>query len=198
MLFLFNMIKIAIFASGSGTNAAAIMDYFQDNPAAEVRCVFCNNEGAAVIQRTENRGIECIIFNKKDLEVGGMIYRNLAEMKIDLIVLAGFLLKIPDSIIKIFPDRILNIHPSLLPKFGGKGMYGLKVHEAVISNKEKESGISIHLVNENYDEGRVVFQARCFVVEEDTPLSLAKKIHRLEHYYFPRFISEYILLKKIK
>jgi phosphoribosylglycinamide formyltransferase 1 len=193
------MINIAVFASGSGTNAAAIVDYLQDNKQIQVTGIYCNNPKAGVIQRSKDRGVECIVFDRAQLDSESGIQRMLDDKKVDLLVLAGFLLKIPKALVGAYRDRILNIHPALLPAYGGKGMYGMQVHTNVLENREKESGISIHLVNENYDEGKILFQARCFVNEMDTPEKLAAKIHRLEHYYYPRFILEYGLLKnKIK
>lgn len=186
------MTHLAIFASGSGTNAQKLMEFFETDPDIMVCAVFCNKEHAGVIARAKAFGVPVEVFSKGELE-NPHFCKRLDFYKTDFIALAGFLLKIPDHIIKAFPDRIINIHPSLLPKYGGKGMYGQRVHEAVLADGETESGITIHLVNEQYDEGRVLMQKSCEVKPGDTPESLAERIHDLEHYYFPRIVNEYIL-----
>lgn len=183
--------RIAILASGSGTNAENIIKYFADRPAVEVALVAANKKDAFVLTRAANLHIPRFWFSRQDLENGDLA-KKLSEEAIDYVVLAGFLLKIPDNLLQAFPDRIINIHPALLPSYGGKGMYGSQVHEAVIKNRDSCSGISIHLVNENYDEGRMLFQAMCAVEENDTAESLAKKVHELEYRYFPSIIEDYI------
>lgn len=187
-----DLTRIAIFASGSGTNAENIIKYFSDNNNVEVNVILSNKKEAFVLKRAENLNIETIVFNRHEFYESDKIITTLLLRKIDFIVLAGFLWLIPKEIIKEFKDRIINIHPALLPKYGGKGMYGNYVHEAVIKNKEKESGISIHYVNEHYDEGQIIFQKKINVSESDTPESLAKKIHSLEYEYFPKVIEQII------
>lgn len=183
---------IAIFASGKGSNAEKIIDYFAHHPNIKVCCVLSNKRDAGVLDMASSKNIFVKTFNKQELE-NSAIERFLIEQKVDYIILAGFLLKIPQGLIKSFPDKIINIHPSLLPKYGGKGMYGINVHKAVVENKENESGISIHLVNEEYDKGRILLQEKCAVSENDTAEDLAKKIRVLEHKYFAPCIEQYIL-----
>jgi phosphoribosylglycinamide formyltransferase-1 len=185
------MTNIAIFASGSGSNAENIFNYFKNNLYIRVMLILSNKSDAFVLERAKKLGVETIVFSKTDLENGNVLLL-LKEKNINLIVLAGFLLKIPSSIINAFPNKIINIHPSLLPKFGGKGMYGSKVHEEVIANAEKESGITIHYVNEKYDEGGIIFQAKCSIDKNDTPETLANKIHILEYKHFPAVIDKVI------
>lgn len=184
------MKRLAIFASGNGSNAQAIADYFSKSTDARVVLILSNREDAFVLQRATVLNIPVRVFNRIDFYGTEVITRLLIDQHIDMIVLAGFLWLLPASLINAFPDRIINIHPALLPKFGGKGMYGSKVHSAVIEAGEKESGISIHLVNENYDQGKIIFQARCSVEKEDTPETLAAKIHVLEHAHFPAIIYQ--------
>ena len=185
------MIRIAIFASGSGTNAEAIIKHFEGNEQIQIARVLSNKESAGVLDRADRLGIPMGTFKKAELEDDSFL-NVLKDDNIDFIVLAGFLLKIPPYLIKAFPEKIVNIHPALLPKYGGKGMYGHHVHEAVINNEEKESGITIHLVDEIYDNGRHLFQATVPVDSSDTPDSLAGKIHKLEHAHFPEVIDKYI------
>jgi phosphoribosylglycinamide formyltransferase-1 len=188
------MIKIAIFASGGGTNAQRITEYFRDHPEhIAVDLILSNREDALVIERARNLGIPTVTFSRQEFYETDCIPDLLKQHSIEYIILAGFLWLVPDSVLKAYPDRILNIHPALLPGYGGKGMYGMKVHEAVISNHDKESGITIHLVNERYDEGQILFQAKCSIDESDTPESLATKVHALEYQYFPKVIEKYIL-----
>jgi len=182
--------RLAVFGSGNGTNAQAIAEYFSESSDARVVLILSNRKDAFVLQRATALNIPVKVFNRVDFYETEVITRLLIDQNIDMIVLAGFLWLLPPSLIKAFPDRIINIHPALLPKFGGKGMYGSKVHRAVIEAGEKESGISIHFVNENYDQGRIIFQARCTVEKEDTPESLAAKIHVLEHTHFPTIIDQ--------
>ena len=167
--------KIAIFASGSGSNAQSIIEYFHQKENIEVAVIVSNNSDAFVIQRAKKLGVNSFVFNIESFK--------------------NNLLKIPEYIIDKYDNRILNIHPSLLPKYGGKGMYGKNVHHAVVNNKEPESGISIHYVNKNYDEGKIIFQARCLVNENDSAEVLSKKIQALEHKYYPKIIEETITKK---
>lgn len=188
------MIKIAILASGSGSNAERIIDYFSANRNICFPFIICNKENAFVRERAKKLGIKSIYMSKNEIVHSDALLNILKEYQIDWVILAGFLLLIPSDIIHTFKSRIINIHPALLPKYGGKGMYGIKVHEVVIANKEKESGITIHYVNEKYDEGNIIFQAKCTIEENDTPDILANKIHLLEHKYFPKVIEELITL----
>jgi phosphoribosylglycinamide formyltransferase-1 len=184
------MKNIAIFASGSGTNAQKIMEHFENKPNFQVRLVLVNNPEAGVIQRAQNFNVPVVKFNRKQFSSTNEIVDVLISNNIDLIVLAGFLWLIPQNMVSAFPNTIVNIHPALLPKYGGKGMYGHHVHQAVIDAKEKESGITIHYVNEKYDEGNIIAQYKCVVSELDTPDSLATNIHKLEHKHFPEVIEK--------
>ncbi len=179
--------RIAIFASGSGSNAQKIFEYFSDNDDVIIDSLWANKSTAYALQRAKDFGIESFVFNRDKFYESDEIAETLRNRKVDLIVLAGFLWLIPDNLIKNF--TLINIHPALLPKYGGKGMYGMHVHKAVVENKEKESGITIHFVNEKYDDGKVIFQAKCDVNGDDTPEMVAKKIHKLEHKYFPKIIE---------
>ncbi|HBS52561.1 MAG TPA: phosphoribosylglycinamide formyltransferase [Flavobacterium sp.] len=183
------MIKIVIFASGSGTNAENIIRYFQATKSASVEAVFTNKADAQVIQRAEKYQVPSQVFTKNDLEAGKVL-QEINTIQPDLIVLAGFLLKFPQSIVAEYPDKIINIHPALLPKYGGKGMYGMHVHRAVVENKESKTGITIHYVNENYDEGNIIFQKEVTVLISDTPEVVAAKIHELEQDHFPVVIEK--------
>lgn len=182
------MIRIAIFASGSGTNAENLIKYFNKSPLARVTLVLSNNEKAKVLQRAKKHEVETFSFSKEDLYETDKILAFLEE-KADFIVLAGFLLRIPSTIINVFPNKIINIHPALLPKYGGKGMYGMHIHESVKQNNDKETGITIHYVNERYDEGNIIFQKRTTINPKDTPNDIAAKIHKLEYKYFPIVID---------
>ena len=184
--------NIAIFASGSGTNAQRLAEYFQNSGAAKVAMIFCNNPEAYVIERAKKLEVPVVIFNKADFYSSDKIIDVLKAECIDIIVLAGFLWLIPSNIIKNFPNRIVNIHPALLPKYGGKGMYGMNVHKAVIASGDEESGISIHYVNEDYDEGNIIFQVKCTIDKDESPESLAAKIHQLEYEYFPQIVESLI------
>jgi phosphoribosylglycinamide formyltransferase 1 len=183
------MTRIAIFASGSGSNAENIANYFSENENVEISLILTNKENAYVLERAKKLGVESILFNKNQFLETDEILNLLTKKDINLVVLAGFLLKIPENLIKLFPDKIVNIHPALLPKYGGKGMYGDNVHKSVIQNKETESGITIHYVNENYDEGKIIFQAKCQITDTDDASDLAKKIHELEYEHFPKTID---------
>jgi phosphoribosylglycinamide formyltransferase-1 len=182
--------RIAIFASGSGTNAQNIIKYFKTSTIGEVVLVLSNKRHAKVLERAENEDIKSLFFHRDDLYSKHGVLKILDETGVDLIVLAGFLLMFPEIILKEYHGKVINIHPALLPKYGGKGMYGKYVHEAVIANKEKETGITIHFVNEAYDEGAIIFQATTEVSKEDTPNTVAEKVHLLEYEYFPKVIEE--------
>ncbi|HVZ24711.1 MAG TPA: phosphoribosylglycinamide formyltransferase, partial [Sediminibacterium sp.] len=183
---------IAIFASGTGSNAARIMERLQNHPSARVALVVCNKPGAGVIGIAEKAGIPVLLIEKERFFKGDAYLSELEKAHIQWIVLAGFLWKVPARLVNAFPGHLINIHPALLPKFGGKGMYGQHVHAAVIAAGEKESGITIHYVNEHFDEGAPIFQAKCPVSPEDTPESLAAKIHQLEHRYFPEIVEKLV------
>jgi phosphoribosylglycinamide formyltransferase-1 len=189
------MKRIAIFASGSGTNAENIIEYFSKIPDITVEIVLSNKKDAFVLQRAARFGVDTYVFTKKDLNETTKVENELQRRQIDLIVLAGFLLLIPKKIINLYPKRIINIHPALLPKYGGKGMYGENVHKAVLKNQEKFSGITIHYVNEKYDDGDIIFQAKCSVNQGDTADLLAEKIHKLEYENYPEIIHK--ILKKL-
>ncbi len=185
-------VRLAIFASGSGTNAEAIVKYFHHHPLVEVSGIYSNNPSAYVLQRARKLQVPAYVFNRQELNDPAFVDK-LEAQQVDLIVLAGFLWLLPANLVARFPQRIVNIHPALLPKYGGKGMYGQHVHEAVLTNREKESGITIHYVNERYDEGAVIFQARCAVHPDDTPDTLAQRIHALEHKHYPEVIEKIAL-----
>ena len=190
------MVKnVAIFASGSGSNAENICKYFKNSSDIAVVLIGTNNENADVVKRAKNLEIPLFVFTKSELENFSELQSVLEKSKVDFIVLAGFLLKIPEKMVEIYPDKIINIHPALLPKYGGKGMYGGRVHKAVLENKESESGITIHFVNNKYDEGKIIFQRKCAVEKEDTPESLANKLHKLEYEYYPKIIATIIRKK---
>lgn len=182
------MKKIVIFASGSGTNAENIIKYFLNSSKAKVVSVLTNNPSAKVIERASKFSIPTRIFSKQELNEGFLL-QEINQIQPDLIVLAGFLLKVPQNLIDAYPNKIINIHPALLPKFGGKGMYGMHIHQAVVSHKEKETGITIHYVNENYDEGAIIFQSSVALTSEDAPEDVAVKIHELEQKHFPTVIN---------
>ncbi len=186
--------NIAIFASGTGSNAQKIIDHLRNSTKGKVALIVCNKPGAGVLQIAANEGIPSVIIEKEEFFRGDAYVKLLQEKNIDLIVLAGFLWKIPANLVQAFPDKIINIHPALLPKYGGKGMYGHFVHEAVIAAGEKESGITIHFVNEKYDDGAPILQERCEITAEDTPETLAKKVQVLEHQWFPLIVER--LLEK--
>lgn len=184
------MLRIIIFASGSGTNAENIIEHFKNSHLARVSYVVTNNENAGVLERANRLGVPSRVFTKK--EINGDAFLNFVKEQADFIVLAGFLLKVPQKMIALFPDAVVNIHPALLPKYGGKGMYGAHVHRAVVANKESESGITIHYVNENYDEGAIIFQKSVLIDSMDTAEDVAAKIHVLEQENFPDVIEEII------
>jgi phosphoribosylglycinamide formyltransferase 1 len=187
-----NKKRLAIFASGAGSNAQKIIEHFANHSSIEVALIVCNKPNAGVLAIAVKANIAALLIEKNQFANGDGYVPALKNNAIDFLILAGFLWKVPSVLVNAFPNKILNIHPALLPKFGGKGMYGHFVHEAVLANHEKESGISIHKVNVHYDEGDIVFQAKCVVDEKETPESLATKIHALEHRYFATVIEEYV------
>ena len=184
-----------VFASGSGTNAEEIFKHFASHSQIAVRGLLTNNPDAKVIGRARNHDIPFVVFNKSEFSNSDHMLKILDQWETNGIVLAGFLWLIPIYLIDRYPDNILNIHPALLPKYGGKGMYGMRVHKAVLDANEQESGITIHLVNKEYDKGRILFQKRCPVEQTDTPEKLASKIHQLEHEYYPHVIEQWLLRK---
>ncbi len=185
------MKNLVIFASGSGSNAEKIIEHFAPLNVVKISQIYCNNSQAGVIERAKRLNIPCRIFQRDEFR-NGTILQEIQELKTDWIILAGFLWLIPKEFTEAFPQRIINLHPALLPKFGGKGMYGHFVHEAVVANKENESGITIHFVNEKYDEGAIIFQSRFEVLPTDTPEDVAKKGQILEHRDFPKVIEKII------
>ena len=184
------MKRVAVFASGSGTNFQQISEYFKEkNNDIKIELLIVNKKNAYVLERAKQLNVKSVYFNREDFYSSDKVVECLKENQIDFIVLAGFLWLIPDNILKEYPNKIINIHPALLPNYGGKGMHGHHVHEAVIAAKEPESGITIHYVNEKYDEGNIIFQAKCSITPEDTADSLAEKIHLLEKEHFPKVID---------
>tara|TARA_B110000444_G_C18710822_1_gene533595 strand:- start:293 stop:871 length:579 start_codon:yes stop_codon:yes gene_type:complete len=184
--------KIVIFASGSGSNAENICNYFAKSSNVEVVLICTNNSNAFIVKRANKLNIPVYIFSKNELNNFVDLHEKLLSIDVDVVVLAGFLLKLPSKMVNSYPNRIINIHPSLLPKYGGKGMYGSNIHKAVIKNKERESGISIHFVNKNYDEGEIILQKKCAVSKHETVDSLIQKIHKLEHICYPKTIEKTI------
>ena len=182
--------RIAIFASGSGSNAENIIKYFSHSEHFIFPLIISNKPDAFVHTRAESLKIPSVTFSREDFTEGNKVIDTLKNNKIDCVVLAGFLLKVPQNIIAAFPDRIINIHPALLPKYGGKGMYGDKVHQAVVDACETESGITVHYVNEKYDDGNIIFQAKCPVTPDDTAETVATKVHALEYEHFPKVIEK--------
>lgn len=185
-----NMKRIVFFASGNGTNVQQITEYFANNQQVEISYLFCNNADAYVLERAKNLHIPSMIINKQSFYESDMVLEKINQIHPDLIVLAGFLWLVPASLIAAYPHKIINIHPALLPKFGGKGMYGHHVHEAVVAAKEQQTGITIHYVNEHYDKGDTIFQTTCPVLPTDTADDVAAKIHLLEKEYFPQVIDK--------
>ena len=184
------MKRIVIFASGSGSNAENLIKFFQDSDHASVIQIFCNNQHAKVLDRAKRLGVSALSFNRVAFTKTDDVLDILKATEPDLIVLAGFLWKFPEHILKCFENKVINIHPALLPKYGGKGMYGMNVHNAIIQNNESETGITIHYVNENYDEGAIIFQVKCQVSKQDTAQDVAAKIHKLEMEYFPKVVEQ--------
>ncbi len=185
------MKRIAIFASGSGTNAQKIIEYFSASKDVVVDSLWSNNENAYALIRAEKLGIETFTFDSDEFYRSNEILDRLYDHRIDMIVLAGFLWLVPRNLTELF--TVINIHPALLPKYGGKGMFGVNVHKAVLASKDKESGITIHQVNQDYDKGKIIFQATCPIQPKDTPETLAARIHELEHQHYPRVIEEVLL-----
>lgn len=187
------MKRIVIFASGSGSNAENIVEFFKHDEDARVVLILTNNPDAFVVQRAEKLGVHCRVFDRNVLSSSNGLVTILSDYAIDCIVLAGFLWKFPKHVLDCFDGPVLNIHPALLPKYGGKGMYGMHVHRAVVENKESETGITIHHVNEFYDDGAIVFQAKCQVENNDSAEDIAHKIHDLEMRYFPQVIKDVLM-----
>lgn len=183
-------VRLAILGSGNGTNAQQISEYFAGRNDVEVACIIYNVKDAFIAQRAKNLGIESHYFGRADFYENHAVLDYLRQKQTDWVILAGFLWLVPQEILDAYPGRVINIHPALLPKYGGRGMYGHHVHEAVVAAGERESGITIHIVDENYDRGTILFQARCTVDPDDTPDTLAAKIHLLEKEHFPRVIDE--------
>jgi phosphoribosylglycinamide formyltransferase-1 len=186
------LINIAIFASGTGSNAQMIIDYFKKSTIAKVKLVVCNKPQANVLKIADAENISSLVIEREKFFSGDSYLPELQNKGVDFIVLAGFLWKIPSSIIYVYPNRIINIHPALLPKFGGKNMYGNFVHEAVIKSGDKETGITIHYVDDKYDNGKIIFQQQCSIDENETAETLANKVHRLEHKNYPQVIKQII------
>jgi len=187
-----NYKRIAIFASGSGTNAENIIRFFSLHPNMRVELVLSNKKDAPVLEKAHKYNVKTFTFTKDDFFYNDRVLKILKKEKIDFIVLAGFLWLVPTNIVREYPNRIVNIHPALLPKYGGKGMYGERVHKAVLENEENESGITIHYVNEKYDEGNIILQEKCSVKRGETPESLASKVHELEYRYYPEIIEKLV------
>jgi phosphoribosylglycinamide formyltransferase-1 len=188
--------RVAIFASGSGSNAEVIANYFQDNPLIKVVLVLSNNPQALVLNRAKKLNLPSKIFNKEEYS-SSKVLGWLKEYEVTHVVLAGFLWLVPSSFLIAYPDKIINIHPALLPKFGGKGMYGMKIHESVRQLNETETGITIHLVNDKFDEGEILYQGKCEVLPTDTPEQIAHKVHQLEYASYPKVIEKWILAKNL-
>jgi len=184
--------RLAIFASGAGSNAQQIINYFRDSEEVKIATIVCNKPGAGVLSIAEKENIPVLLIENERFYKGDGYVNDLQSVKVDLIVLAGFLWKIPQLLVNAYPRRIINIHPALLPKYGGKGMYGTYVHQSVLNAGEVESGITIHYVDEHYDNGDVIFQTACPVLENDTAETLAQRIHQLEHLYYPRVIQDIV------
>jgi phosphoribosylglycinamide formyltransferase 1 len=186
-------IHVAIFASGSGTNAQNMIEYFRGHPIVEISLIVSNKPDAYVLKRAEKENVPHVLLSGKDWEENGLAAQVLKDHQIDFIVLAGYLRLLPSWLIKKYPGKIINIHPALLPKYGGKGMYGENVHRAVIASGDKHSGITIHQVNEEYDKGDIIFQAQCPVLPSDTPESLAARIHELEYEHYPKVLERLVM-----
>lgn len=182
--------RLAVFASGNGSNTQKLIDYFRRSSVATVALILCNKPGAGVLRIAENEGIPSLLIERERFARGDAYLPQLQKQNIGFLVLAGFLWKIPQPLLEAFPRRIVNIHPALLPKFGGRGMYGQYVHEAVLQAGERETGITIHYVDAHYDSGDIIFQTGCPVMAGDTPASIAQRIHQLEYLHYPRVIEE--------
>lgn len=190
------MSNIAIFASGSGTNAENIIKYFSNKKTANVVLILSNRREAPVLKRAEQNNVDSFFFDRNDFYISNRVLDKLVQYRIDFIVLAGFLWLVPENILERYRGRIINIHPALLPKYGGKGMYGSRVHKAVIDNREILSGITIHFVNSGYDEGDIIFQKTCKIDPSDTPETLAMKVHELEYRHYPEIIEALIVSRQ--
>ena len=188
--------RVAIFASGSGSNAEEIANYFQNNPFIKVVLILSNNPHAFVLDRAKKLNLPSKVFNREEY-MSSKVLGWLTEYEVTHVVLAGFLWLVPSAFLKVYPDKIINIHPALLPKFGGKGMYGMKVHELVRQLNETETGITIHLVNDKFDEGEILYQGKCKVLSTDTPEQIAQKVHQLEYAFYPKVIERWILDKNL-
>jgi len=188
------MKRILLFASGTGSNVENIIQFFKNNKKVSIVGVFTNNPEAKVLEKAKNHNLFSRIFNKTELNEG-IVLEEIKKLNPDLIVLAGFLWKMPEDIVNQYPKMIINIHPALLPKYGGKGMYGIKVHQAVLDNKEKETGITIHYVNEHYDEGEFILQQKVNIENCNSPEEIASKVHQLEYDYLPKTIAEILNIK---
>ena len=184
--------KLAIFASGSGTNAEKFFEYFRDSNEVEICLLLSNKADAFALHRAKNHNVATCVFDKEDMYKSDSVLKLLQKNRIDFIVLAGFLWLIPKNLIAAYPNKIINIHPALLPKYGGKGMYGMRVHEKVKENGDAESGITIHLVNEKYDEGEFLIQKSAPIYNSDSPEDIANKIHQLEYQYFAEVVDDYV------
>ena len=184
--------RIILFASGNGSNAERICHFFRQNSTVSISGIFTNNPKAGIIKRAKKFEIEVQVFDKKEF-IENQLLKKVAALKPDLIVVAGFLWKIEESWVKQFPNQIINIHPALLPRYGGKGMYGQNVHNAVKENKEKETGITIHYVNKDYDKGAIIFQKKISLTNNDSAVQIAKKVNDLEHRYFPSVIAKILM-----
>jgi phosphoribosylglycinamide formyltransferase 1 len=189
--------RIAVFASGNGSNAQRLAEYFAVHGGPEIAAIYCNNPHAFVIERARNLNIPVFVFDRKTFYNSEQVLEDLEKLNVDWIILAGFLWLIPGYLLRAYEGKIINIHPALLPKYGGSGMYGVRVHEAVIASGDSESGISIHYVNEKYDEGQIIFQAKCPVEKNDTPETLAQKIHALEYAHFPVVVSDLVMGRQV-
>lgn len=184
--------RLAIFASGNGSNAVRLLDYFQNHESIEVALILTNNKNAGVLERVKHNGVKTLVIDNEQAKDGDFLAKLLRSNNIDFVVLAGYLRKIPDSFISAYQDKTINIHPALLPKCGGKGMYGMHVHKAVKEKGDKESGITIHLVNQNYDEGRTLAQYKTAVLPSDDAFEIQQKVQQLEHEWFPVEVEKYI------
>jgi phosphoribosylglycinamide formyltransferase-1 len=189
--------NIAVFASGAGSNARAIMEHFRGSAEVQVRLVVSNKAGAPVLDSARSMGVETLTIYREGFYHSGLLLDQLKQRHIEFIVLAGFLWLVPDYLVQAFSGRIVNIHPALLPKYGGKGMYGMRVHEAVKNAGDAHTGITIHYVNEHYDQGRIIFQARCPVEPGDSPAEIARKVQALEHRHFPAVLEQLLLGRPI-
>ncbi|MDR0659830.1 MAG: phosphoribosylglycinamide formyltransferase [Prevotellaceae bacterium] len=190
------MVNIAVFASGSGSNAENIACYFKENKQVNVSLFLTNKPDAFVVERAKKLDIPCEIFNKKDFYETNNVLNVLKHNKVDFVVLAGFLWLVPENLLEAYPRRVVNIHPALLPAYGGKGMFGDNVHRAVVENKEKQTGITIHYVNTEYDKGDIIFQAKCVVEPTDIPEMVAEKVHKLEYLHYPEVLERLLLSVK--